>query len=136
MTDQLLERFWDKVEVQPNDCWIWTAYKDRYGYGSFKLKGKPIGAHRLAYQINKGEIPIDREIDHLCRNRACVNPDHLETVTHKINLLRGSTISAINIKKTYCPKGHEYNQKNTHVWRGHRFCRICDNMRHWRKLGL
>lgn len=77
------ERFWPKAEVgEDSECWPWVGSRDPYGYGRLKINGKFRGAHRLAYELSVGSIPEGLEIDHLCRNRCCVNPAHLEPVTH------------------------------------------------------
>jgi len=119
-------------------CWLWTASKDRKGYGKFKMAGRVHRAHRVSYEMHVGPIPDGLELDHLCRNRMCVNPDHLEPVTTQENLLRGDTIAACNAAKTHCPQGHEYAGDNLYIdKRGRRFCRTCarerDRKRYQRK---
>lgn len=122
-----MERFWDKVE-KTNSCWTWKANCDSSGYGLFKFNKKMVSAHRFAYKLLKGEIPKGLELDHLCRNIICVNPNHLEPVTHKENMLRGISPTAINAIKTHCIHGHEFNEKNTYISPvGSRACRICVN---------
>lgn len=87
----LAERFWGKVTPEPNTgCWLWTASHDRDGYGRIKISGRPVSAHRVAWELAHGEIPRDLETDHLCRNRACVNVAHLELVSHRTNVRRGA----------------------------------------------
>ena len=135
-------RFWAKVRKTP-DCWEWTAAKTQ-GYGTFCLNQTPQGrtgrAHRIAYELLVGPIPPDKQIDHLCRNRACVNPAHLELVTSRTNTLRGEGRTAHNARKTHCPRGHAYTPENTLVSKGgERFCRECrrlDCERRRRRMGV
>ena len=84
----LLSRFADKIEFgeQFDDCWNWTASTNSNGYGQINIKGMMISAHRLTYELYKGKIPDDKELDHICENRICVNPLHIEAVTHKQNM--------------------------------------------------
>ena len=120
-------RFWSKVE-KTDTCWLWTASKNHNGYGIFDINGKTQRAHRLSYELYKGKIPDGLQIDHLCRVRHCVNPDHLEAVTRKENILRGICFSAINKRKTHCYKGHEFTKDNTYINpSGSRRCIICRN---------
>ena len=101
----LQERFESKIAYCPmTGCHLWTGAIDSSGYGSFKLGFKAIGAHRVAFAMAKGVIPEDFEIDHLCRIRCCVNPDHLEAVTKTENQYRGKSFSGINHRKVNCPR--------------------------------
>lgn len=119
------QRFWSKVNVAEG-CWNWTGSLNSKGYGSIYIRpGKRIGAHRLMARLAKFSIPKGLVSDHLCRNRRCVNPEHIEFVTNRENVLRGIGPTAINAKKTHCPSGHEYNEKNTKVLRGYRRCLPC-----------
>ena len=122
----LPDRFWANVEAANDGCWVWRAGRVGDGYGAFKLNGKQFRAHRLSYQALIGDIPDDKQLDHLCRNRACVRPDHLEIVDVRTNLLRGETIAATNASATNCPQGHPYDLFNTMFMRGRRYCRSCD----------
>ncbi len=123
------ERFWSKVDAS-GDCWLWTAYKQPPGYGKFGWNGKPHYAHRIAYQMLVGPIPADRELDHLCRVRHCVNPDHLRVVTHRQNTLCGYGPSARESRLTHCPAGHPYDKTNTYIQPdGWRQCRACHRIR-------
>ena len=88
-------------------CWSWIGSKDKNGYGLFSFDTY---SHRISYEFFKGEILSGLVIDHLCRNTNCCNPDHLEAVTNKENVLRGIGPSALNAKKTYCSKGHLYDK--------------------------
>lgn len=118
----LPDRFWSKVDKSAlGGCWSWIGCKARGGYGMFRL-GKMVLAHRIAYEAYIGDIPQGLEIDHLCRNRSCVNPEHLELVTHQENTLRGDTLTAANARKTHCPRGHLYDAIDI---RGRRWCRMC-----------
>lgn len=122
-------RFWAKVNKEgPDDCWDWQGGKNNKGYGYFWVEGKIITrVHRFAYQLLKGNIPKTMTLDHLCRNRSCVNPNHLEVVTMRINSLRGVGASARNARATHCPKGHPYDLLNTHFYvNGNRRCQTCN----------
>lgn len=123
-----MERFWSKVDKTPT-CWLWLCYRDHDGYGKFKLNGRMINAHRVSYELLVGPIPDGMEIDHVrdrgCVNRHCVNPSHLEAVSHQVNTLRGGSVIAVNARKTHCKHGHEFTPENTYPWRGNRVCRTC-----------
>lgn len=132
----LLERFFEKVEITEG-CWLWQGTINEAGYGLITSGGKygrNLRAHRIAYETLVGPIPDCLTLDHLCRVRHCVNPDHLEPVTLRENVLRGEGSSAQYARRTHCPNGHEYNAVNTRYRaNGVRDCRICDRIR-WRTL--
>ena len=111
-------------------CWKWKGTSDACGYGRFWLrKNKWEQAHRSAYRILRGPIPEGMTLDHLCRNRWCVNPDHLEAVTIEVNVMRGEGVCVKNRNKTHCFRGHEFTLANTKVYRGRRICIACDKLR-------
>jgi hypothetical protein len=122
-------RFWSRVTPLPTGCWIWERpMPDGYGRLRFGGKGSKFGmAHRFCYERLVGEIPIGLQLDHLCRVRNCVNPNHLELVTSRENTMRGDTPAAKNAAKTHCHRGHEFNEKNTYHVAGRRIrmCRVC-----------
>lgn len=129
--EALRERFESKFIPEPNSgCWLWTEALKGKGYGGFYLAGKDARAHRVSYELYVGAIPCGLTIDHLCRNKSCVNPDHLEAVTNRENVLRGVGTSAENARKTHCPQGLPFDELNTQ-WesRGRRRCGRCNRER-------
>lgn len=108
------------------ECWRWTGARHPAGYGTF---GDHL-AHRRSYELHVGPIPAGLTLDHLCRNRWCVNPAHLEAVPLVENVMRGESPPARNARKTHCPQGHPYDEANTY-WtsNGWRICRACNRER-------
>ena len=127
------KQWWDKFEIQGSGCWKWLGSCTSAGYGQVMVGGKIYYTHRLFYERFKGPIPEGLHIDHLCRNRWCCNPSHLEPVTCRENLLRGETSVARNTAKTHCAKGHEFTKENTYTSKGpygpKRKCRECNRLR-------
>lgn len=122
----------DRYAVDEHGCWIWLGGVCEDGYGKCGARAGQSLAHRAFYAIIKGPIPAGMEIDHLCKNRLCVNPTHLEAVTHRENIRRGDYRSNHrNGRKTHCLRGHEFTPENIYTYtpRGmktRRKCRACN----------
>lgn len=125
-------RFFEKVKISTSNpmwngttCWIWKASKNDKGYGGIGYQGKVVRSHRLAYEMLIGDIPDGLELDHLCRRRDCVNPFHLEPVTHKVNMSRGKAAS-----KTHCLRGHPLSGSNVGINSviKTRYCKTCKSI--------
>jgi hypothetical protein len=129
MWDQLPERMVQKISPEPNSgCWLWEAACTAAGYAVYREAGQTKYVHRMLYELAKGSVPTGLELDHLCRVRCCVNPEHLEAVTHKENNKRGTSPMAIFGRATHCVHGHEFIPENTYIYPtgvGRR-CRACD----------
>jgi hypothetical protein len=127
ITARDIERFTANLtSTAPDKCWLWKAALDREGYGRFSMRKRYIAAHRFSYLNYIGPLQPGLVLDHLCRNRACANPAHLEAVTDQQNILRGTAPSAVNARKTHCLRGHELVGENLCVRPGgKRGCRTC-----------
>lgn len=117
------EQFWARVDKQRlvppgtpalGSCWLWLGGKNAKGYGIVNrlIWGQNL-AHRVSFALTNGQIPNGQEIDHLCLTRACVRPDHLQLVPHRVNVLRSDNFAARNARKTHCAKGHAFTPENT-----------------------
>jgi hypothetical protein len=119
------------VDVETGgDCWVWKGPVATNGYGKAAICKKPVLPHRAFYEHFKGPIAPGMQIDHLCKNKLCVNPAHLDQVTPRENTLRGDGPAARNAKKTHCLAGHELAGSNLYVTPdGRRQCRTCQRNR-------
>lgn len=126
------QRFWLKVDTS-GDCWLWAGTLRPDGYGRFGVDGQDYYAHRWAYQLLIGPIPEGLTLDHLCRVRHCVNPEHLEPVTNAENVRRGEGITARQSRQDRCLRGHLYAQHGAVTKKGWRQCRACQRLWQRRK---
>lgn len=128
-------RFNIKVKYPLNNigCHEWIGGREPRGYGRFWLNGKTISAHVAAYILYCGQVPKGMTIDHLCKNKSCVRPDHLEAVSMRENVLRSDNLAALNARKTHCKNGHPFTKENTYIFKGNcghfRQCKKC-----WRQI--
>lgn len=117
--------------AQINGCWIWQGTERKNGYGGAgkrlsRGKWSTVSAHRLSYETFVGPIPKGLTIDHLCRTKLCINPDHLEAVSQKVNNFRAPNYVG---NRTHCPSGHEYSAENTNTSSNRRRCLTCHRLR-------
>jgi hypothetical protein len=141
--DSLLQDFWDQVQPEPlSGCWLWNGGLNPKGYGQMRRDNRRLQVHRYAYELLVGPIPEGLELDHLCRVRCCVRPDHLEPVTHAENLRRARGtprrpaeryIPTGRPAKTRCKRGHDFTPENTHFTGKQRQCKECkrERSRQW-----
>lgn len=133
--EQTKANFMRRVIIDPEtECWNWQGHVGQNGYGQCWDGKKVKGAHVVAYVLFVGHVPVGLDLDHLCRNRRCVNPAHLEPVTRRENLMRGDTIPAHKAAQTTCKHGHLLEGENLYLYPdGRRGCRICraDEYRKW-----
>ena len=114
----MIARIWSSIRLE-GECWIWQGTLNHAGYGYFTFKQRGYLAHRYIYALARGPIPPMLDLDHLCRRPACVNPAHLEAVSHQVNMFR--------IRAPHCGKGHLYTLENTYIYKnGKRACRQCN----------
>ncbi len=132
-----LRRLWAKVDKTGNGlswngtpCWNWQGSRwSPDGYGRLRMGQRWFSAHRIAYTAIRGSIPGRYVIDHLCRNKGCLNVEHMEPVLERLNVMRGNAPHAINARKTQCVNGHPFDAQNTLRVNGHRRCKTCAEVR-------
>lgn len=145
-----IRRFFEQIAELPDGCWMWTGATCSLGYGRFSVHGISNPAHRYSYQLLIGDVPPGLEMDHLCRMRECVNPFHVEPVTHAENMRRSSLAYKRDPEsfrhhlwdrshvrrpgngvplRTHCSRGHEFSAANTYILKGSRYCRACNCLR-------
>jgi hypothetical protein len=131
------ERLWGRVDkTADGGCWVWTGALNAAGYGAIGKDNKVLRVHRVTYELLVGPIPEGLQLDHLCRNRACCNPEHLEPVTNRTNWLRGQNPTAVFLRDGICKRGHEVTPENTYKRKnGGLLCRLCvlENNANWRQ---
>lgn len=123
------ERVFAYAGMRESGCWEWLGSRSG-GYGQITVRRKNHRAHRLIYELLVGPIPAGKQLDHLCRNSACVNPEHLEPVTSRENTLRGVGVTAINKRRTHCHRGHPFTAENTYRRPEGRYCKACRRLRY------
>ena len=128
----IFERAMSRLQRTEGECWLWPGSCNDDGYGLIRAGASSpqrrgyVLVHRVVYEHLVGAIPEGLVSDHLCRTRNCANPDHIELVSNKENILRGASFSAVNARKTHCPSGHPYSGRNLKVtYRGWRICKVC-----------
>jgi hypothetical protein len=128
-----IEALWENVSPEPNSgCWLWCGKITTNGYGRLRRGGRDTPAHRVAYELIHGSVPVGLELDHLCRVRCCINPAHLEPVNRAENTRRGVSwfrMAETHRAKTHCPSGHPYAGENLYVSSdGKRSCKTCKQL--------
>lgn len=136
-----IHRFMEKIEVQRNGCWYWTASRNQKGYGLFGDEDRKCkSAHRWLWQKMFGPVPLGMQLDHFkCDTPQCVQPYHVRPVSPRENTLRGNGLTAVHAAKTHCINGHEFSEENTGQQQKGRRCKTCKreaDSRHWRKKSL
>lgn len=122
----LLTRLWARTLITPSGCWEWRGGCDSSDYGRISVDGRMRATHRIGYAIlGPDQLDDDQVLHHLCRNRRCWNPLHLQQVDSRTNTLLGDGPTARHARATQCPQGHDYTEDNTRRARGRRHCRRC-----------
>jgi HNH endonuclease len=128
------DRLWQRVEKRPDGCWVWVAALNGSGYGVVGRDSKVYRVHRIVYELLVRSIPDGLDLDHLCRNRACCNPAHLEPVTNRENWLRGQHPTAVTVRTDRCQRGHSMADAQTRP-NGSRYCKPCAKAAQLRRRG-
>lgn len=124
------EKLVEGIALGAGGCWVWLRGRDSDGYGIAYVGGKPRRAHKAAYESMVAPVPAGLQLDHLCRNTSCVNPEHLEPVTPRENVRRSNHITYRTAARPACSHGHAYDVENTRIdKRGHRVCVTCAKRR-------
>ncbi len=113
------------MPIPESGCIVFLGSLTNDGYGRVKLDGRSCSVHRIVFELLVGRVPDGMELDHKCRVRSCCNPAHLEIVTHRENVIRGTSYIALKAAQTHCKRGHAFDETNTYLWRGNRICRLC-----------
>ena len=131
--EKLVSNFLSKIELF-GECWIWSGYVSKGGYGQFSVGRKTVLAHRFSHFAFIGDVADDLQVDHVCRNPSCVNPDHLQAITRIQNRRRGKDIIGGEVR-THCRHGHMLSAENVYEWRGKKACKVCrrNSVRKFRK---
>lgn len=131
LTDREVQQYWQRLDTADTDaCWPWKGGLDRGGYGRFQTGRKFFAAHRVAFGLSKGPIEPGLVLDHLCHNRACCNPAHLEQVTSRENTMRGQATCSEPMRSGRCQRGHALTESNIYRYSsGNRACKTCADQR-------
>lgn len=130
-----ISRLMEKITIDENGCWLFAKSVQSNGYGKIWDGSRVVYAHRFSYELHVGKIPKGLDLDHLCRNRSCVNPSHLEPVSRSENLKRGDAgkhLAEEQAQKTHCPRGHPYSGENLVTDGKRRACRVCNKEKYSR----
>jgi hypothetical protein len=127
----IAERFWGHVDIRSaRECWQWLSSTTRKGYGQFQTAARANdGAHRVAYELEHGPIPLSYQVHHTCHNKLCCNPRHLEAISAREHTLGGNGFAGVNARKTHCKRGHELTPENCYDYAGKRACKLCARIR-------
>lgn len=128
---KVIERYWAKVTKHQDGCWSWLGCHSKAGYALFTIRRRNVLAHRFAFEQANGPIPDGLFVDHMCRNKGCINPAHLRAVDPRTNACENNDgVIALNAAKQFCHKGHPFDEENTrYLKNGGRVCRICHRER-------